>query len=146
MPVTALALGLGGLSLIVHPLKIVSAVLLVLSFISGFDNLFLANLLPRNSLINPSYFMAAIGSYLALGVFALFTVVPKQERAYIAPIVPLYLFYAITHIAPMTVGYVNWIAVKLWGRRVYRDHYEPMPSASTTLTLEQKTSLMRKAS
>jgi hypothetical protein len=39
----------------------------------------------------------------ALGVFALFTVVPKQERAYIAPIVPLYLFYAITHIAPMTV-------------------------------------------
>lgn len=137
---------LGGLSLIVHPLKIVSAILLVLSFISGFDNLFLANLLPRNALINPSYFMAAIGSYLALGVFALFTVVPKQERAYIAPIVPLYLFYAITHIAPMTVGYVNWITVKLWGRRVYRDHYEPLPSASTTLPLEEKTSLMRRAS
>jgi len=137
---------LGGLSLIVHPLKIISALLLVLSFISGFDNLFLANVLPQNAIINPSYFIAAIGSYLALGVFALFTVVPKQERAYIAPIVPLYLFYAITHIAPMTVGYVNWIAVKLWGRRVYRDHYEPLPSASTTLPLEEKTSLMRKAS
>jgi hypothetical protein len=46
----------------------------------------------------------------------------------------------------MTVGYINWIAVKLWGRRVYQDHYEPMPSASTTLPLEEKTSLMRKAS
>ena len=137
---------LGGLSLVLHPLKIVSASLLVLSFVSGFDNLFLANLFPRSTIINPTYFIAAIGSYLALGVFALFTVVPKQERAYIAPIVPLYLFYAITHIAPMTIGYANWFAVRLWGRRLYHDHYEPLPSASTSLPLEEKTSLMRKAS
>jgi cellulose synthase/poly-beta-1,6-N-acetylglucosamine synthase-like glycosyltransferase len=137
---------LGGLSLILHPLKIVSAALLVLSFVSGFDNLFLADVLPRNTVINPAYFIAAIGSYLALGVFALFTIVPKNERAYIAPIVPLYLFYAITHIAPMTVGYANWIALKVFGRRVYRDHYEPLPSASTTLPLDAKTDLIRKAS
>ena len=137
---------LGGLSLVVHPLKIISALLLVLSFVSGFDNLFLANVLPRNALINPAYFIAAIGSYLALGVFALFTVVPKAERAYIAPIVPLYLFYAITHIAPMTVGYANWISMKLRGRRLYHDHYEPLPSASTSLPLEEKHQLIRRAS
>jgi cellulose synthase/poly-beta-1,6-N-acetylglucosamine synthase-like glycosyltransferase len=137
---------LGGLSLIMHPLKILSGLLLVLSFVSGFDNLFLANVFPRNALINPAYFIAAIGSYLALGVFALFTVVPKQERAYIAPIVPLYLFYAIAHIAPMTVGYANWIALKLWGRRLYRDHYEPLPSAGTSLPLEEKQELTRRAS
>ena len=137
---------LGGLSLLVHPLKIISALLLVLSFVSGFDNLFLANVLPRNALINPAYFIAAIGSYLALGVFALFTVVPKAERAYIAPIVPLYLFYAITHIAPMTVGYLNWISMKLGGRRLYHDHYEPLPSASSSLPLEEKDELMRRAS
>lgn len=137
---------LGGLSLIVHPLKIVSALLLVLSFVSGFDNLFLANVFPRNAWINPAYFIAAIGSYLALGAFALFTVVPKAERAYIAPIVPLYLFYAITHIAPMTVGYMNWIWMKLRGRRLYHDHYEPLPSASTSLPLEEKHELIRRAS
>jgi cellulose synthase/poly-beta-1,6-N-acetylglucosamine synthase-like glycosyltransferase len=137
---------LGGLSLILHPLKIVSAALLVLSFLSGFDNLFLADALPRNTIINPTYFVAAIGSYLALGVLALFTVVPKAERAYIAPIVPLYLFYALTHIAPMTVGYANWLSVKLWGRRIYRDHYEPLPSATTSLPLEEKTNLIRRAS
>lgn len=137
---------LGGLSLILHPLKILSALLLALSFVSGFDNLFLADLMPRNALINPAYFVAAIGSYLALGVLALFTVVPKMERAYIAPIVPLYLFYALTHIAPMSVGYANWIAMKLWGRRLYRDHYEPLPSATTSLPLEEKTNLIRKAS
>jgi cellulose synthase/poly-beta-1,6-N-acetylglucosamine synthase-like glycosyltransferase len=137
---------LGALSVGVHLLKIVSATLLVLSFASGFDNLFLTNLFPRNTLVNPAYFVAAIGSYLALGAFALFTVVPKAERAYIAPIVPLYLFYAITHIAPMTVGYANWLTLKLWGRRVYRDHYEPLPSAGTTLPLEEKINLMRRAS
>jgi len=137
---------LGGLSLVLHPLKIVSALLLVLSFVSGFDNLFLANVFPRNALINPAYFIAAIGSYLALGAFALFTVVPKAERAYIAPIVPLYLVYAITHIAPMTVGYANWISMKLWGRRVYRDHYEPIPSAGTALPLAEKQDLLRRAS
>lgn len=137
---------LGVLSVGMHLLKIVSAVLLLLSFVSGFDNVFLTNLLPHNTLINPTYFMAAIGSYLALGVFALFTVVPKAERAYVAPIVPLYLFYALAHIAPMTVGYANWLTMKLWGRRVYRDHYEPLPSASTALTLEEKTELVRRAS
>ena len=137
---------LGGLSVGLHLLKIVSASLLVISFASGFDNLFLTEFFPRNALVNPAYFIAAIGSYLALGVFALFTVVPKAERAYIAPIVPLYLFYALTHIAPMTVGYANWLTMKLWGRRVYRDHYEPLPSASTTLPLEEKTSLIRRAS
>ena len=42
-----------------------------------------------------------------------------------APIVPLYLFYALVHIVPMTIGFANWIAVQLWGKRLYHDHYEP---------------------
>lgn len=124
---------MGGLSLGLHMLKIASAVLLLVSLLSGFDNLFLANLLPNGGLANPAYFISAVGSYLALGVVALFTVVPKAERAYIAPIVPLYLLYALTHIVPMTVGYANWVWVRLWGRRLYHDHYEPLPAAATAL-------------
>jgi cellulose synthase/poly-beta-1,6-N-acetylglucosamine synthase-like glycosyltransferase len=115
---------IGGLSLVLHLVKIISALLLLLSLIGGFDSLFLAHLLPRNALTSPSYFIGAVGSYLALGVIALFTVVPKSERAYVAPIVPLYLLYALTHLLPMTVGFGNFIAVRLWGRRLYRDHYE----------------------
>ncbi|MDE2051135.1 MAG: glycosyltransferase family 2 protein, partial [Gammaproteobacteria bacterium] len=119
----------GGLTILLHVLKVVSAVLLLGSFASGVDNLFFAHWQQHaQSWTNPAYFMAAIGSYLVLGVVALFTVVPKSERAYAAPIVPLYLFYALVHIAPMSVGYLNWIALKLIGRRVYRDHYEPEPS------------------
>ena len=116
---------IGGLSLVLHLVKILSALLLLLSLIGGFDSLFLAHLLPRNTLTSPSYFIGAVGSYLALGVIALFTVVPKAERAYIAPIVPLYLLYALTHLLPMTIGFSNFIAVRLVGRTLYKDHYEP---------------------
>ena len=118
---------IGVLSLGLHLVKILSAVLLVASFVRGLDRLLLDNWISAGALTNPVYFTAAIGSYLALGVIALFTSVPKSERAYVAPIVPIYLFYAIAHIAPMSVGFGNWIALKLWGRRLFHDHYEPRP-------------------
>jgi len=127
----------GGLTILLHALKVMSAVLLLMSFVSGIDNLFFAHWAPAlQGWTSPAYFMAAIGSYLVLGVVALFTVVPKAERGYAAPIVPLYLFYALVHIAPMTVGYLNWIALKLFGRRVYRDHYEPEPGADADADAE----------
>jgi hypothetical protein len=123
-----------------HLAKMVSAALLLVSLLSGFDQLFLAYLLPEGNLTNPSYFVSAVGSYLALGVIALFTVVPKAERAYAAPIVPLYLFYAIAHIVPMTVGFANWMTLQIWGRRLYRDHYDSdrKPQAVTSRGLPEK--------
>jgi cellulose synthase/poly-beta-1,6-N-acetylglucosamine synthase-like glycosyltransferase len=114
----------GGLSLAMHLVKIVSALLLLLSFLAGLDALLLDDLVPQGSITNPAYFTAAVTSYLALGVIALFTTVPKTERAYIAPIVPLYLCYAIVHIVPMTVGFGNFFWLKLFRRRLYQDHYE----------------------
>ncbi len=115
---------IGGLSLAIHMIKIVSAVLLLLSFFGGLGALLLDDFVPRATLGNPEYFTAALGSYLALGVIALFTCVPKAERAYTAPIVPLYLCYAVTHIVPMTVGFGNFFALRLFRRRIYQDHYE----------------------
>ncbi len=114
----------GGLSLAMHLIKVVSAVVLVLSLLSGLDALLLDNAIPRQHLLNPEYFTAAISSYLALGVIALFTVVPKPERSYVAPIVPLYLCYALVHIVPMTLGFANYFGLRLFRRRVYQDHYE----------------------
>jgi cellulose synthase/poly-beta-1,6-N-acetylglucosamine synthase-like glycosyltransferase len=115
---------IGGLALAIHLVKIVSAALLLLSFLGGLDATLLEDFVPQGSLGNPGYFTAAVGSYLALGVIALFTCVPKAERAYIAPIVPLYLCYAIAHIVPMTVGFGNFFALRLFRRRLYQDHYE----------------------
>ncbi len=114
----------GGLSLAMHLVKIVSAVLLLMSLLSGLDALLLDDLVPRGAIANPANFVAAVTSYLALGLIALFTSVPKAERAYAAPIVPLYLCYALTHIVPMTVGFGNFFTLKVFGRRIYQDHYE----------------------
>jgi len=115
---------LGVMSLAMHLVKMVGATLLLLSFLAGLDALLLDRLVPQGSLINPTYFTAAVSSYLALGVVALFTSVPKMERAYAAPIVPLYLCYALTHIIPMTIGFGNFFTQRLFGRRIYQDHYE----------------------
>jgi hypothetical protein len=99
-------------------------VLLLISLLAGLDQLLLDPFLADGSIINPAYFTAAASSYLALGVIALFTCVPKAERAYAAPIVPLYLCYAVVHIVPMTLGFGNYFALRLFGRRIYQDHYE----------------------
>jgi hypothetical protein len=98
--------------------------LLWVSFANGLDNLFGLDWLPDGGLTNPLYFAVAAAKYLLLGLLGLFTVVPRLERRYVAPILPLYLLYAMVHVAPMTVGFVNWVAVRMWGRRLYRDHYQ----------------------
>ena len=115
---------LGVMSLAMHLVKMVGAVLLLLSFLAGLDALLLDKFVPQGSVINPTYFTAAVSSYLALGVIALFTSVPKMERSYAAPVVPLYLCYALTHIVPMTIGFGNFFTQRLFGRRIYQDHYE----------------------
>jgi cellulose synthase/poly-beta-1,6-N-acetylglucosamine synthase-like glycosyltransferase len=123
---------LGVMSLAMHLVKMVGAALLLLSFLAGLDALLLDRFVPQGSVINPTYFTTAVSSYLALGVVALFTSVPKMERAYAAPIVPLYLCYAITHIVPMTVGFGNFFTQRLFGRRIYQDHYEsPLDTHAT---------------
>jgi len=110
--------------LLLHVLRVASAGLLLVSVMVSADKAFGFNLLPDGRVLNPAYFAAAVGGYCALGALALFTVVPKRERAYIAPIVPIYFLYVLAHIAPMTVGFGNWVGLRLWGRRLYRDHYQ----------------------
>jgi cellulose synthase/poly-beta-1,6-N-acetylglucosamine synthase-like glycosyltransferase len=121
---------LGVMSLAFHLFKIVSVVLLLISLTATVDSVFAVGWMPRVASTNPVYFVSAIGSYLLLSVVAQFTLIPKAERTYTAPIVPLYLLYSMLHVVPMTVGFSNWIALKLWGRRLYRDHYEPGETAN----------------
>jgi hypothetical protein len=114
----------GVVSLALHPVRMLSAALLLAGIAGGFDQLLALDLLPRSGLANPVYFATALGSYLLLGVFALFTVVPRAQRSYVAPIVPLHLLYALVNVAATTVGFANWLALRWLGRRLYRDHYE----------------------
>ncbi len=116
---------MGVLTLGLHVVKMVAVALLLVSVVAGFDVLFAAGLLPHSALWDPLYFATAIGCYMTLGTIALFTIVPRAERSYVAPIVPLYLLYTLIHVVPMSLGFLNWFSVRLRGHRVYRDHYEP---------------------
>lgn len=127
---------LGVLALGLHVLKLLSAAVLSLSVAAVLDNIFVLHVLPYGGLVNPLYFAGAAASYLALGTLALFTVVPHRDRAYVAPIVPIYFLYVLLHLAPITVGFGNWAALRLWHRRLYRDHYqsrEDLPALHSAL-------------
>ena len=115
---------MGVLGLGLHVLRIASAALLLVSAAAILDSLFALGLLQTGRAINPVCFAGAIGSYLVLAVIALFTVVPRRERAFVGPILPIYFLYVLAHIVPITVGFGNWVALRLWGRRIYRDHYQ----------------------
>lgn len=116
---------MGLLTLGLHLVKMVATGVLLVSLVAGFDHLFAAGVIPDSRWINPLYFATAVGCYLTLGIIALFAIVPESERGYVAPIVPLYLLYTLIHVVPMSVGFANWISKRLWGRRLYHDHYEP---------------------
>jgi hypothetical protein len=38
--------------------------------------------------------------------------------------VPLYFFYAVAQIVPVSVGYANWLSLRLRGKRLFADHYQ----------------------
>jgi cellulose synthase/poly-beta-1,6-N-acetylglucosamine synthase-like glycosyltransferase len=110
---------------LLHPLKLIGLVVLTLSALNGLDNLFTLNLIPDGTFTNPFYFQTVYLQSIGLMLLAWFTSVGPRERWHVLPIVPIYPIYALAHIVPSTIGYLNWFSVRLWGRRLYRDHYQP---------------------
>ncbi|MGH9330644.1 MAG: glycosyltransferase, partial [Vicinamibacterales bacterium] len=116
---------MGVLVLLIHPLKILALALLGLSAANGLDNLFRLDQVPDVWVTSPLYFVAVYLQGLALTLFAWFVAVGRGERRRLLPIVPIYPLYALVHVVPATLGYLNWFALRFWGVRVYRDHYQP---------------------
>lgn len=115
---------LGGFTLLLHPLKIFTLALLSLSIAKCFDTLFGIGVIPNWGAAEPVYFLAAYAKFTLLAGAALIAAVPKGERLYVLPVVPLYFFYSLAQIVPATVGYADWLSLKLWGRRIWGDHYQ----------------------
>ncbi len=116
---------IGGFVFLLHPLKLAGLALIVLSAANGIDNLLNLNWIPDGRLTNPMYFPTVYLEYLALIFFASMVAVGRQDRRLALLVLPLYPLYAIAHVVPATIGYLNWFTLRLWGRRVYRDHYSP---------------------
>jgi cellulose synthase/poly-beta-1,6-N-acetylglucosamine synthase-like glycosyltransferase len=115
---------IGVFVLLLHPIKLMGLGILLLSAFNGLDNVTHLAGVPDVWFTNPYYFAMVYVQYLALMLISWAASVNRGERWRLLPIVPLYPLYALAHIVPSTVGYINWLTVRLWGRRVYRDHYQ----------------------
>jgi hypothetical protein len=73
----------------------------------------------------PAYFLLAYLKYSAFALLALALLDsgPRRWREFL-PVLPVYFFYALAQVVPTTLGYANWVSLRLGGRRVFRDHYE----------------------
>ncbi len=116
---------LGGFALLLQPLRLLSVGLLTASMANGLDVLLGLNWIPDLAAIEPAYFLFAYVKYSALVLLASYVVATGwREWFTLLPTVPIYFLYAMVHQVPITVGYANWLSLRLWGRRIYRDHYQ----------------------
>src|SRR6202022_3094700 len=104
---------LGVFTLLFQPLKMISFALLLGSLAQGLDGMLGLGWLPYSSLTDPVYFFSALVKYTLLISAIVLIVVPHEERRYVIPIVPLYLFYALAQVIPTTVGYANWFSLRV---------------------------------
>jgi cellulose synthase/poly-beta-1,6-N-acetylglucosamine synthase-like glycosyltransferase len=115
---------LGLFGVVFQPLKLLSFGLLAGSFVASLDSLFGLHWLPYWNATDPVYFLVAFTKYALFSLVALLIAVPREERISLLPIVPLYFLYALAQVLATTVGYANWCTLRLWGRRLVRDHYQ----------------------
>lgn len=114
----------GVFSILLQPLKVAALVLLVLGLLQGFDGLLGLGVIPAWEIADPAYVVGAYAKYTLIACIALFVAVPPKERLALSPIVPLYFFYAMAQIVPVTVGYLNWLSLRMRGKRLFADHYQ----------------------
>jgi cellulose synthase/poly-beta-1,6-N-acetylglucosamine synthase-like glycosyltransferase len=114
---------LGVFSLVLHPLKVLSLVPLVASAANGIDFLFGDGLVPNGLISHPLYFPLVYAKYTLLITCVVPFATPRGERGEHLLAAPLYFFYTLAHLIPASVGFLNWVSLRLAGRRIYRDHF-----------------------
>lgn len=134
-PAAAYHFGLytGVLVLLAHPFRVAAMAVLAISLLNAVDLLLALDWIPDTSLTDPSYFVAVFGIQTLLATVGLFVAVPRSEWRYLAPIVPVYFLYALAHVVPVTVGYLNRLSLSVFGRRLWGDHYQDEASLQAEL-------------
>ena len=118
-------LGLNGILLL--PLKLTSFTLLSMSLLQGIDDLLLGGLIPRHSWNEPLLFTLWYTKSTAVLLIACVAALPRGERSRHLLTLPFYCIYTMLQYIPTTVGYLNMLTLRAFGRRVYADHYDPDP-------------------
>lgn len=110
-------------SLLLHPLKLVALLLVTLSGATGVAAL-AGIAIPEPFALDPLYLLLSWGMYTAFTTVVLFLAVRRVERPRLLWTVPLFYFYVLFHLIPITVGYLNYLSLRAFGRRIWPDHYQ----------------------
>jgi hypothetical protein len=113
----------GGFTLLGAPAKLFSAALLVASCLGGIDQLLGLGWIPINAVTQPMLFATVCVKHLLLLAIVILFALPSGERLRSLAIAPFYFFYSLFHLVPMALGYLNWLAERVCGRKLYLDHY-----------------------
>ena len=113
--------------MLLWPLKIISIVLLTLSGVNALDEVLALGLIDNNSLNHPSFIAASYIKYTAIVCGCFLIVSPAASIRRSLPLIPFFFFYALFLVIPTTLGYLNWISLRLFGVRLYADHYDADP-------------------
>ena len=128
------------LTVVLLPIKAAGILLLALSFANGLDSFFSLDLIPNNALTDPRYFAVTYTGYTLLVAATMLELKPRLSASTLLVAVPLFVFYAAAHVVPIATGFLNWLAFKTFGRRLYRDHYatdeELFPAAAGVIAKE----------
>ena len=114
----------GGFALLLHPVKLASLMLLTVSVLNGLDNALGLAWVPDRGWTSPYLSAVAYLLYLGVASLGLWLGVERGARWALVPAVPLYFLYTLTHLLPMTLGYLNWVSLKCGYTRLYRDHFQ----------------------
>jgi cellulose synthase/poly-beta-1,6-N-acetylglucosamine synthase-like glycosyltransferase len=106
------------------PLKLLSSGLLALSLLKALDDLLLTQWLPLKPWNEPLLFCLWYGKSTAILVLACLAALPRGERRRHWATLPFYCFYSLLQFIPTTIGYLNLVALRTYGRRLYADHYD----------------------
>jgi len=116
---------LGLFAVPLHPFRLLALGVLGLSAANGLDFLLGLNWIPDVPVTAPALFLSAYFNYTLLGLVASLAVTTRpREWLRFLPAVPVYFFYVHAQILPATVGYANWLSLRVGGGRLYRDHYD----------------------
>ena len=113
----------GIVTILLHPLRVAAFALLLTSVAGGLADTMGLEAAP----VKLAYFLLAYAQGTLTLLIALALVRPAERRDLwirTLPAVPFYFFYALAQTLPITLGYLNWLSLRLIGRRIYRDHFD----------------------
>jgi cellulose synthase/poly-beta-1,6-N-acetylglucosamine synthase-like glycosyltransferase len=106
------------------PLKLVSTALLAMSLLKALDDLLLTQWLALRPWNEPLLFCLWYGKSTLILLLACLAALPRGERRRHLATLPFYCFYGLLQYIPTAIGYLNLLALRIRGRRIFADHYD----------------------